>query len=888
MPVNLQPSQPPSHAQTLRGVQRRLSRSPHPYHKQNSELQYASERFPSDIRSSRADSNAGDEDHDSEQSILQGSREMMENDSGTEADDEHFLKGLPAPKLRSHKGLRGQDGALSGSPSPLASPAHFSDEQTRAAQVLKKTCATMMALDNTEASAIATKIRHKKISEIVRRATEAGILVVIGGTICMNGEVRNLLLQWKRELCCQILVVLTLLILYPLRVLSHTNPGNPFARPWLLEIPVSFDPAPLFYPPAISMLVSILICVKKPDGLLPSIILAIASLPRDLIPSFGNLESSNLVHWLLSTLPLLTSMKIDMENSYSDPETLVLLASLHSATCETLHYLTTTSLLPAELHLLSLGLIVLFLLASSPQAVILKALLWGCGLGLLITCTHVLKWGVSLARVPKWRFRRAGSQRLKQSFGARPSPFRRLSASLFSRDVAVGESSDVVDTFGRTVDQSRPPPLNIFSGIRRVTSIPENGSQSEVELPSVATDGNEEFSFTHQRRHTMSTLPARSNQKTPSGRRKRSASSSVQAFFNLTQAQATARKWIYAGYVYLCVAIIILFGIREYVQRFALHGSEPVGWALGYMFGDNPWFRMQVITTGLQPWICLRPRSEADTQNFCQSGWVENLRHESFGTANTRLILSAYWLAIIIVGLAIVLRLSSIYEVDTRRKVFHFMMVAMLLPATYVDPAFAALALSLMLVIFLLLDLFRASQLPPLSKSLAYFLTPYVDGRDLKGPVVISHIFLLIGCAIPLWLSLGTLPRSGTSCLAGWELPTREVSMVSGVICVGLGDAAASLVGRRYGRRKWLWGGGKSIEGSVAFATAVGLALVLAKIWLRIGGWPANNDDSWTLTIGKAGVAAWVASLTEAALTGGNDNVVCPIILWLCAKGLDI
>lgn len=269
-------------------------------------------------------------------------------------------------------------------------------------------------------------------------------------------------------------------------------------------------------------------------------------------------------------------------------------------------------------------------------------------------------------------------------------------------------------------------------------------------------------------------------------------------------------------------------------------------------------------------------------------GWVEHLRQSSFGPANTRLILCGYWLAIIIVGLAVVLRLSSIYEVDTRRKVFHFMMVAMLLPATYVDPTFAALALSLMLAIFLLLDLFRASQLPPLSKSLAYFLTPYVDGRDLKGPVVISHIFLLIGCAIPLWLSLGTLPRTGNDYLIGWEVPTREVSMVSGVICVGMGDAAASLIGRRYGRRKWLWGGGKSIEGSVAFATAVGLALVLAKAWLRIGGWPANNDDSWVMTIGKAGVAAWVASLTEAVLTGGNDNVVVPVVLWLCVKGLDI
>lgn len=112
--------------------------------------------------------------------------------------------------------------------------------------------------------------------------------------------------------------------------------------------------------------------------------------------------------------------------------------------------------------------------------------------------------------------------------------------------------------------------------------------------------------------------------------------------------------------------------------------------------------------------------------------------------------------------------------------------------------------------------------------------------------------------------------------------------MVSGVICVGLGDAAASLVGRRWGRHKWFWSGGKSIEGSVAFATAVALALSAAKAWLRIGGWVGNNNDAWVQTAWKAVVAATMASLTEAVLTGGNDNVVVPVVLWLCVRGLDI
>ena len=51
---------------------------------------------------------------------------------------------------------------------------------------------------------------------------------------------------------------------------------------------------------------------------------------------------------------------------------------------------------------------------------------------------------------------------------------------------------------------------------------------------------------------------------------------------------------------------------------------------------------------------------------------------------------------------------------------------------------------------------------------------------------------------------------------------------------------------------------------------------------------PANNEDSWVLTSGKTAFAAAIASFTEAVLTGGNDNVVVPVVLWLCVKGLDI
>ena len=169
--------------------------------------------------------------------------------------------------------------------------------------------------------------------------------------------------------------------------------------------------------------------------------------------------------------------------------------------------------------------------------------------------------------------------------------------------------------------------------------------------------------------------------------------------------------------------------------------------------------------------------------------------------------------------------------------------------------------------------------------------------------------------------------------------------MVSGVVCVGLGDAAASLIGRRWGHRKWVWGGGKSLEGSVAFAVAVFVGLVSASAWLHMGGWPISGEppqeasastaagyagacgldgtgtvgtmwecasawwrwhassamspsgataavqhlmSGWTRSVRGAAVCGAMASLTEAVLTGGNDNVVVPVVLWTCVKSLGV
>ncbi|KAH8664117.1 hypothetical protein BX600DRAFT_550217 [Xylariales sp. PMI_506] len=881
---------------------RLLSRSPHPYHRQNSEL-----LDPLEAHATLRQQFLDDDHIPSRTTTFPAlSRDSTPtSDSGTEADDEHFLKGLPAPKIKLHKGLRGKNEVLSGTSTPLLSPAVPDEEGRRYLQKDSKLAK--------EYRPEVTNSRRKK--EIARRLTELLILLTLVALAQANDHVRPLWLRWRNELCATLVIYGTLTLLYPLRLVIRWCTRPPSSRTSIpISIPTSFDPAPLLYPPTITLLVASLIAVDNYAALLPNIILSLCVLPSTLFPGFNDDRICNPLHWLITCLPLIfvgdddTGSAMQNYKTSVSVENLTLVYPLHQYLRLVLHYLTTTSLLPAELQLLSVALVNVFLLSSSPQAIIIKAMLWVGGLDILMLCSQVVMWGIALARVPKWRFKRAESPtKRNHSFFSTLTAWRRVRHDLFHAPMDSSSCSSceaIDDPESSDFGNSRP------RGHARVKTATFDGADStgfqrgkfpdlgalQQDLIFGSDDGKTELKHQtiHQRRHTLPMIDKpskRSHTHTPSGRRKRSASSSVRAFFSLTQSQATMRKWLYAGFVYICIVVTVfapirLVGVKEFVQEYALHGYEPVGWALGYLFGDLPWFRWQVVSNNLERWICLPPRTTGIDQGL---GWVQHLRHATFGEANTRLLLSAYCVVVIGCGLIVVFRLSPFYEVDTRRKVFHFMMVAMFAPSIYIDPTYAALALSIVLALFLLLDLLRASQLPPLSKPLAYFLAPYVDGRDLRGPVVISHIFLLIGCAIPLWLSLGSLPRTGTGYLEGWDVPTREVSMVSGVICVGLGDAAASLIGRRYGHRKWLWGGGKSLEGSAAFATAVFLGLMAAHAWLRIGGWPSTSGlDPLLLTVQKSGVCASMASLTEAVLTGGNDNVVVPVILWTCVKGLDV
>ena len=80
---------------------------------------------------------------------------------------------------------------------------------------------------------------------------------------------------------------------------------------------------------------------------------------------------------------------------------------------------------------------------------------------------------------------------------------------------------------------------------------------------------------------------------------------------------------------------------------------------------------------------------------------------------------------------------------------------------------------------------------------------------------MLTHIYLLLGCAAPAWLTQGGPLRSGL----------RPLFPIAGVLAVGVGDTAAAVFGTYFGRTPWATpeeggpddspGSGKTVEGTV-------------------------------------------------------------------------
>ncbi|OXU21029.1 hypothetical protein TSAR_011509 [Trichomalopsis sarcophagae] len=226
-----------------------------------------------------------------------------------------------------------------------------------------------------------------------------------------------------------------------------------------------------------------------------------------------------------------------------------------------------------------------------------------------------------------------------------------------------------------------------------------------------------------------------------------------------------------------------------------------------------------------------------------------------FSTSD-RILLLLYWAGcLFIASVAVVFQVLRNSQATTSvRKIFHVLAVMVYIPGLIWQPTFLYLASGVVLTLFSLIELLRILNLPPLGSFLQDGFSLFADEKD--SMISLTPLYLLSGLSATLWMpteSMGLLP------------------LMSGVLTIGIGDTAASLVGSHWGKHKWMESE-KSIEGTIA--------CVVSQLIIIFGLATFGYVESTSLLV-RSVCSVILVSLVEAR-TEQVDNLALPFLMYLC------
>lgn len=189
------------------------------------------------------------------------------------------------------------------------------------------------------------------------------------------------------------------------------------------------------------------------------------------------------------------------------------------------------------------------------------------------------------------------------------------------------------------------------------------------------------------------------------------------------------------------------------------------------------------------------------------------------------------------------------------RKYFHVLALAMFVPGLLVEPTMVAVPVALVACAFAALEGARAA-CPAALARVTRFYRLFAGAQD-AGAVTATHVALLAGTVLPCWLAR----------CAGVRLPS--LAPASGLVAVGVGDAAAAVCGRLCGTHRWPLGprARRTVEGTLGGTAAAALFVLLLCV---CAGDPAPLADP-ALWLALAGTMLHEACITQI------DNLVLPL-----------
>lgn len=218
--------------------------------------------------------------------------------------------------------------------------------------------------------------------------------------------------------------------------------------------------------------------------------------------------------------------------------------------------------------------------------------------------------------------------------------------------------------------------------------------------------------------------------------------------------------------------------------------------------------------------------------------------------------IGTYWLVAVAAALYAIHRTSRRVSNTIRRKIFHFLVVAMFAPFMRAHEDLLRVAFAVAFALFAAVEFARLCDVYHGSGRVGGIITRmYADvaatsaGKTTTPKLVLDHFSLLLGVAVPLWMS----ESGGARSLVPW----------SGLLTLGVGDSFAAIVGITMGKHR-VFGStsAKTIEGSMAFAISTLIAALCV----------SNVDISLTRLVFACALTAACELTSE-----GVDNFVLPL-----------